>query len=505
MSIPKEPRQLMVNLMYIVLTAILALNVSAEILNAFLVMDKSIDESNHIVALSNANMMKTLEKEAEAYPQFVPFRDQAREARVVSKKFKTYITSIRDSLIAKAGGLDEEGKPLKYKDKDISTRWFVTEGKGSELELEVLNARESLLQIIENDSLRTELSKNIPLKIDPIPEDSDKADWADFTFRQMPVAAVLPMLSKFQNDMEVAETAILEFFYKNVHAENLVLDQYEAVIAADKSYVIRGEELSAEIFLGAYSSTTDNLTIQVNGRSYPVRNGKASFSAAVNNIGTHDLDVKIGLRNPKNDKIKYFNKKYRYEVGERSVAVSADKMNVLYAGVGNPLSISAAGVPSEQVQVTADGIVLEKISNGKYLAKPSRSGLTEITVSGGGLPITKFPYRIKAIPNPVIMLGNKMGGNISAGEIKVHAGLRAVLENFDFNARCKVQGFEVARVPKGKNVQTAINQGGSYTAATKRIIDQARRNDTFYFDKIKVRCPGDRNNRTLNSLIFHIK
>ena len=505
MSIPKEPRQLMINLMYIVLTAILALNVSAEILNAFLVMDKSIDESNQIVAISNANMMKAIEKEAEAYPQFIPFRDQARDARIVSTKFKAYIADIRDSLIVKAGGIDEHGKPLKYKDKDIPTRWFVMEGKGAELEKEVLKAREALLQIIKNDSVRIELEKSIPLKIDPIPENSDKVDWADFTFRQMPVAAVLPMLSKFQNDMEVAETAILELFYKNVHAENLVLDQYEAVIAADKSYVIRGEELNAEIFLGAYSSTTDNLTIQVNGRSYPVRNGKASFKTLANNIGTHDLDVRIGLLNPKNNKTEYFNKKYRYEVGERSVAVSADKMNVLYAGVENPLSISAAGVPSEQVRVTANGLSLQKLSNGKYMAKPSRPGLTEITVSGGGLPVTKFEYRIKAIPNPLVMLGNKMGGEISAGEIKVHAGLRAVLENFDFNARCQIQGFELVRAPKGKDIQTAINKGGDYTAATKRIIDKARRNDTFYFDKVKVRCPGDINNRTLNSLIFHIK
>ena len=167
-------------------------------------------------------------------------------------------------------------------------------------------------------------------------------------------------------------------------------------------------------------------------------------------------------------------------MGERSVAVSADKMNVFYAGVENPLSVSAAGVPSDQVLVSANnGLVLEKISNGKY--------------------------RINAIPNPVVMMGNKLGGEISAAEIKVHQGLRTVLENFDFDALCRIQSFEVTRAPKGDEVRSATNRGASYQANAQRIINQARRKDVFYFDKIKVRCPGDDHNRTLNSLIFHIK
>lgn len=505
MSIPKEPRQLMINLMYIVLTAILALNVSAEILNAFLAMDKSISESNSIVALSNANMMKAIEKEADAYPQFAPFRDKAIAVQAVSKSFKNYISEIRDTLIAVSGGLDEKGKPIQYKNKDIPTRMFVANGKGDELEQRVLATREELLNIIEVDSLREELEKSIPLNIDEIPEDTDKKSWADFTFRQMPVAAVLPMLSKFQNDMEVAETAVLEHFYKSVHAENMVLDQYEAVIAADKSYVIRGEKLNAEIFLGAYSSTTDNLTISVNGKNYPVRQGKATFGTLANTIGNHDLNVKIGLRNPKTDEMEYFNKKYSYEVGERSVAVSADKMNVFYAGVENPLSVSAAGVASEKVKVSANGVRLQKVSNGKYMVVPTRPGSAEIIVSGGGLPETRFPYRIKKIPNPVIMLGSRLGGSISAAEMKVHKGLRPVLEHFDFNARCEIQGFEISRLPKGDDVRSATNRGGTYQDPAQRIINQAKRNDTYYFDKIKVRCPGDEANRTMNSLIFHIK
>lgn len=187
------------------------------------------------------------------------------------------------------------------------------------------------------------------------------------------------------------------------------------------------------------------------------------------------------------------------------MTVSADKMNVFYIGVDNPISISAAGVASEQVLVTADGAQLRQVSNGKYVAKPARAGRATITVSGGGLPPTTFEYRIKRIPNPVIYLGDKRGGKISVGEMKVHKGLRPVLEGFDFDAKCKIQGFEMVRAPKGRDVQVALNRGGNYGPEAQRIIDNTKRNDTYYFDKIKVKCPGDVAGRTMNSLIFHIK
>ena len=215
----------------------------------------------------------------------------------------------------------------------------------------------------------------------------------------------------------------------------------------------------------------------------------------------HQLEIE--LENPITGEVERFQKEFSYEVGERSVTVSADKMNVLYVGIDNPLSISAAGVRGE-LNVSADGINLRK-DGGRYIAKPKRKGIATFNVSGKDLATTSFKFRVKRIPDPVIKLGNKPGGNIRAAEFKVQQGLIPVLEGFDFDAKCQVQSFEVARVPKSDDVQASRNTGGRFKGEAKRIVERAKRSDTYYFDKVKVRCPGDEVGRNINGLIFHIK
>jgi len=383
---------------------------------------------------------------------------------------------------------------------------LVDEGRGEKLKEELIKVRATLLEQIEKEEERLSLSQNIPLKVNEVPADSDKKDWAQFTFQQMPVAAVLPLLSKIQNDTRVSETAILNFLFDKISKEGPIkLDAYKAVVAADKSYVIRGEEYKAEIFLGAYSSTADNISVSVDGRSYPVRNGKAVVQFNPNEIGERKHRAKIRVTDPVSKEVKTYEREFSFEVGERSVAVSLDKMNVFYVGVENPVSISAAGIPSGELKVNAEGVRLEKKAGGKYITKPTKPGLAKITVSGGGLKPTVFDYKVKPIPTPVVKLGTKTSATISANELKVYKRLTPVLENFDFNARCNIKGFELARAPKNDDPKFATNPGGDFKANARRIIDQAKRGDTFYFDKIKVQCPGDIHNREVPGLIFRIR
>ena len=239
MSLPKEPRQLMINLMYIVLTALLALNVSAEILNAFLTMDKSIVESSEIVGQSNRQMLAAINQQAEAYSQFKPLSEKAERAVVISEEFYNYISSLKQEIVEKSGGLDEKEFPKGIKDKDITTRMLVEEGRGEELEKRIKALRTELLALIEDPQIKDQLQRSIPLNIKPVPADSDKKTWAAFNFYQMPVAATLPLLSKFQNDAKISETAILNYFLKETDVGFVKPDEFDAVISADKSYVIK--------------------------------------------------------------------------------------------------------------------------------------------------------------------------------------------------------------------------------------------------------------------------
>ncbi len=505
MAISKEPRQLMINLMYIVLTAMLALNVSAEILHAFLSMDRSISESNSVINRSNDRLMRAIDDQADAYTQYEPFREKGAAVRSISTLFSNYIAALKEELIQAAGGLDEAGLPKGIKNKDVTTRLLVEDGKGDELEIEINKAREALLALIEEEETRTQLAESLPLKVKPIPENSDKTTWAQFTFQQMPLAAVLPLLAKLQNDVKVAETAILNHFFNKTNTSDFKPDAFLPVVSANSGYLTVGEEFNAELFLSAYSTTADNISISVDGRPVSVRNGKAVFKHRPGRIGEQTHKMVISFTDPLTGEQKRFTKEFSYEVGERSVTASADKMNVFYVGVDNPLSISAAGVPSAQVVVTAEGANLQKESNGHYNVKPTKIGNAKIRVSGGGLDPVVFDYRVKKIPDPVILLGSKRGGGMSAAEFRVHPGIRPHLENFDFQATCRIAGFEMARVRKGDDVQIEKNSGGAYAGKVKRLVEQAQRGDTYYFDKIKVRCPGDEIGRTLNGMIFNIR
>ncbi len=491
----------MVNLMYIVLTALLALNVSAEILQAFFSMDKSLGESNRLVDGSNRQLANAISHQAEAYAQFEPYKEKAAQAQAIAKEFFDFVGQMKDELVEAAGGAGEDGQPVRKADKDITTRLLVNEGGGEILKNKVLETREKLLSLVDEPAARQSIGDNIPLKINEIPPGSDKKTWAQFTFQQMPVAAVLPTLTKFQNDVKVAETAILNHFAGKMDIATVKPDKFAPVISSDKSYVIRGEEFRGEIFLAAYSSTADNISVSVDGRPLPVQDGKAVFVANPSAIGTRQHEMTIQLTNPLTGQTETYRKQFTYEVGDRSVTVSADKMNVMYVGVENPISVAAAGVPSGQVKVSAEGVSLAPAGNGRFTATPQKIGKATITVSGGGLKPTTFEYRVKRIPDPVMVMSNHRGGQISVAEFKVQQGIYPLLEGFDFDAKCDVQDYLIVRVRKGDAAEVR-NNTGRFGSEARRLIDSAQRGDVFYFDNIKVKCPGDAAPRNLGGMIF---
>ena len=505
MSIPKEPRQLMINLMYLVLTAMLALNVSAEIFHAFKVLDEGNLASSNTVSASNDRLVRAIEQQIDAYPKYEPYRERVQRTQALRRELVEQVGQLRAELIEAAGGMQENGLPVRYKDKDISTKLLVDEGRGAELEQRVLATREHLLAQIDDPTERERLEAAIPLNIPALPAGADADDWATFTFRQIPVGAILPILSKFENDVRIAETTLLNHFFNELNVSEIKADKFAAMVSADQSYVIRGDRYRSEIFLSSYSSSADNITITVDGRALPVRDGRAVFERPAGDTGKKSHTAVITVTNPIDGSTERFERTFNYEVGERSVAVSADKMNVLYAGVDNPISISAAGIPSAEVRVGAEGTPLNKTGAGKYIARPTQPGTATITVSGGGLEPTSFPYRIKRIPDPVVKLGGKhLGGTMRIAEFRAQRGLIPVLENFDFDARCEVQGFQVTRVRKG-DATNASNRGASYNDAARRLIGNSERNDIFLFDKVKARCPGDAAGRELPGLVFTLK
>jgi gliding motility-associated protein GldM len=506
--------------MYLVLTALLALNVSAEVMNAFFSLDKGLKNSNAIVDQTNAQILSNINKQADAYrnEKNEKFRKSAQDAERITSNFVGYVQSLWDNLFAAAGGPSSKdpNKPKREKDKDVTTRMFVLGEKGTaanprgigfELEERINATRDSLLALVGND---TSIANSMPLKIEDwnTGGKTDKKSWADWKFRQMPVAAVFPMLRKIQSDAKASASTVLNHLFKQVSGEDIKFDAFEPVISAPKGYVIKGEKYTADVFLSAYStSASGNTRVSVNGAGLPMKDGKGSYETTASRLGENKFNVSISVTNPLTKETKTYQKEFSYEVGERSVAISADKMNVFYIGVDNPVSVSAAGISSNDLRVgiNGGGGQLTKTGSNTFNVRVTQpTDDCKITVSAKEMNASK-QFRVKRIPDPVAKLGNKADGEMGNGEFKVQKGLIAWLENFDFEAKCDIQGFNLTKVSKREDPVEAVNSGGSFSDKAANLVRSAKPGDTFYIENVKARCPGDQAGRKINSLVFKIK
>jgi gliding motility-associated protein GldM len=549
MSIPKEPRQLMINLMYLVLTAMLALNVSAEVMNAFFTLDKGNTDTMKVVDgqldATQSSLSKLLADDSKA--EFRPIEPAIKQVREVSKGFDAFINSIRDRLIDESGDIngkvdagdykEDHAGELKYirgkKNKDVTTRLLVEGYDGAEplgpgIKAEVLKTRQELIDVYtklvtENADVFglneaqvadqiSSVANDMPFNIDDSgwqdnPESKAKS-WSEFKFRQMPVAAVLPLLSQMQADLKASEANMVNDMAKLAGGKTISFDQFFPVVNADRSYVIGGESIKATVSVGTYSSSLspENVRITANGRALKIKSdGTADLTIPASGTGQKTVPLTVSVKNPLTGKTATGEAKFTYEVGSRSVAVSADKMNVFYMGVDNPISVSASGVSSNEVRVNGSGPISVSGSYPTFKVTASKPGDAKISVSAAGSPLGTFDFRVKRIPDPVAKLGNKADGSMGNGEFKAQGGLIAWLEGFDFDAKCKIQGFKIVRVPKRQDPITVLNPGGKFNADAKRIVRAATPGDTYYFNEVKGRCPGDNAGRKLNSMVFQIR
>jgi gliding motility-associated protein GldM len=509
MSIPKEPRQLMINLMYLVLTALLALNVSAEVMNAFFSLDRGMKVSRDIVDKNNVALTTAIEKGAKDYPSAgaEDYKNRAIKISQLTTDFVAYIEEIRTELTTRAGGPDPRipGQPKDIRNKDITTKWFVNDKKGDEIMAKVLSTREEIVKLVDNDPGTVAA---LSLAIEELPAGTKAKTWPEYKFKQMPVSAVFPLLGKIQSDAKSSTTAALNYCATKVTGTDIKFDKFLPGVNPKKNYIILGETFEAEVYMSAFSSKSDNVNINVDGQNVQLKDGIGTFSQKAGSIGEKNYTVTLNVKNPATGAVETVKKVFSYEVGQRSIAISLDKMNVFYIGVDNPISVSAAGVSSNDVKVTGSGggISVSKVGNGKYNVTVSAPGDASLTVSGGGASQT-FPYRVKRIPDPTPLLGAKHRSKaMGNGEFKAQSGIAAILENFDFQAKCDVVGFEATYLKKRQDPSPEIaNAGARFNEKVQSMVNQAGPGDQYFFDNVKAKCPGDSAPRNLGALSFKIK
>ncbi len=534
MSIPKEPRQLMINLMYLVLTALLALNVSASVMNAFFTLEKSMLTSNEIVTTSNEKVLDAIKKEAEAYEGDTLKQialTKATQAKQIADDFDKYIEDIYTNIFDAAGGEDPKKPgskiPKDKKNKDITTRLLVdgqpkkgVDPIGPQIYAKIIQTRDALKALVSVEKQET-LESAMPLgrNIENWKEGLNlkKADknmtWSTYKFRQMPVAAVIPILRSFQADAKTSASAVMNEMFAESKGEIIKFDAFFPVASAKSSYVLQGEKYEADIFLSAFSTAASESTkIYVNGREIPMEEGKGAFSTTGGKLGTNSYNVKIDVTNPLTQETDSYEQKFEFEVGQPSIAVAADQMNVFYIGVDNPVTVSAAGINSNSIKVSMTGEgggTISKVKGSSYnveVKKPTGNAkFAYVTVTGGPKPV-KVPFRVKRIPDPVPALSPGVHeGNLGNGTFKAYQGVMAELKNFDFDARCNIQEYDLVRIANRQDPVTSQNKGAKYNSKSIRLVNQAKPGDTYYFRNIKGKCPGDIAGRSLPSMVFTIR
>lgn len=187
-----------------------------------------------------------------------------------------------------------------------------------------------------------------------------------------------------------------------------------------------------------------------------------------------------------------------------TVSVAVDKMNVLYIGVDNPLTIAVAGISSEEVIVESKDLQLVDLGNGHYNAIAKTPGQALVTVTTGGIS-EQVRFRVKRIPDPVAKVGNSSGGSLSVGALQNAKSLDAIMYGFDFDAQCKIQSFNLVFVPKKGDPTEVMNRGGLFNGRVLDIMGRIKSGDVLYFEEVKSKCPGDVGPRVINSLVFKVK
>jgi gliding motility-associated protein GldM len=491
MALPKEPRQKMINIMYLVLTALLALNVSSEILNAFKVVDKSLLNSNTNLNNANSTLYSSLADKVSdpiTREKATIWNGHAETAKKLSADMSTYIDGLKKQLKEEAGLKLENGQEtFKEDDLEAATRLFGKEGKNLGADLEnKLKAYKASMLAIDPASIGKEFATTLSVDgAQATGQDGKPKDFTDAYFHMTPTVAALTLLSKFQNNVKNSENQVVTYCHEQIGKVKVKFDRAAVLVGQSANYVMPGQEIEVTAGVGAFSSVAAP-QISINGSGVPVVDGvgKYKFNATAGG-GKHSVQVNVRYKdqdgNEKND-----TKTIEYTVGTPGgAAVMLDKMNVFYVGVDNPITVgSPAGW--DKTTVYLNGSPLSG-SGSNRTVRVGSVGTASIKVIADGKP-SEFQFRCKRIPDAVFKVGSGKK-RMATVEFKNQQYCRAELENFDFDLKYNVVSAIVYFTGSGFNgVQQGTISGGDL-GAVKALMSKCQPGSSVSFDNIKISGP----------------
>jgi len=447
----QTPRQRMMGILYLVLLGLIALDVPDSLLDAFKAIGDSLMSSKTNVETGINNTFTAFEKTKliqEPERAKDPYK-RATEARRLADDLNAYVESLKKEMIDKSGGFEPAINDYKGRENiDLSVDMMVNRGKKAyDLHKKIDETREKLIALL---SAKDRAGVNLPLQAVAPPKVSGfpHKTWEESNFGEgMPVGAAVTNFIKIQSDTKNSENEVVKKILGEVDLAQVNLDQFSAVAVAPTSYVLVGQPYTAEVFLTA-SDSKSTPDISVDGGRLQVEAGKGKYTGNTSSEGIHTWTGTINVKQADGSFKQYKTSPQTYQVAKPSAVVSPDKMNVLYIGVPNPVSVSAPGVPKDKIKVSISNGSLSG-SGSNYTATVTTPGTATVTVSGTigeganakTMTLGASEFRVKRIPDPKAMFAGSYGGVTSAANIKGQDAIFAKLEGFEFDLKFNVTRF----------------------------------------------------------------
>ena len=515
-----SPRQRMINMMYLVLTAMLALNVSPHVLEAFVSIEEGFQKSLKIIQGNNGRSYNDFHAAAEKEPEKVkPWLDEADKVRAKTAEVYKTIDSLKyhlvkigdgeESLALKEDGSVDAAGIQNIKDTNTGTRMLVgseeSKGSGYNLQKKVANYREFLLNDILAKQDTTGMAEKTLIStvkglLNTERVDSQNTgtqqDWVQSLFYNAPLISDIALLSKIQLDILSTESAMLSYLFLKIGSEDFKFSNVEPVVKANAEYIVKGSTYRAEIFLAAYNSEMESKVVLNNGQEYTSgSDGKVIFEVTPTSAGPVSIPGMIKYMGPKGEEEQPIN--ISYHVIEPVATVSPTKMNVLYSGIANPLAISVgAGVPSDKIRAEVrGGGSIPRQGNAFSITPSAGSKSLEIVVSaeinGSWKPMGTVPFRVKPVPKPTPVLDGASGKSITKGALQSSQGLRAKApDDFEFDLRFQITSFTVSGTNNQGFSQSETSSNAYFTEKQKRIFAGVQAGGQIVFTDIKASGPS---------------
>ena len=508
---PVSPRQKMINLMYVVLMAMLALNVSTEVLNGFSIVEESLNRTTGNSAKENLAIYEDFDAQMKANPQKVKmWYDRAQRVRQMSDSLYNLAADLKLAIVREADG--KNGDPQNIRNKEDleaanQVMLSISGGRGQELFNAINSFRQRMLKMVTDEKQKQIIASNLTTEI-PKNAMSMGKNWQEYMFESMPAAAAVTLLSKLQSDVRYAEGEVLHTLVQNIDVKDIRVNALEAFVIPNSQTIVRGDKFSAHIVMAAVD-TTQVPDIYIGNQKVTLQDNL--YERICGATGDFTLAGYLETVNGNGERIRRdFSQKYT--VVDPSATVSADLMNMLYAGYNNPISVSVPGVPLTKVQASMTNGTLQPVGPGKYIARPAKIGenatITVVsTNTGRPQQMGQYTFRVRKLPDPTPYIAMKdehgnptryKGGGLAKSQLVAADAIGAAIDDGILDIGFRVQSFETVFFDNMGNAVPMASEGAAFSARQKDTFRKLARNRRFYISRVTVVGP-DGLTRTLQN------